>query len=168
MKQVDLKKLVNFVIAYCNIHGFVITPMKLQKILYYIQAWYLVKYEKELLFDELPQAWVNGPVYRSIYDQYKTSFYRSTPLILKEIKEVGKDEKILKKYKDLLELADDQTETINVILKHYSPQEESKLVLMTHRDAPWNIAREGYGEFDRCEETITAESMYSFYKPVSS
>lgn len=165
MKKVDLKKLVIFTIAYCNIHGFTITPMKLQKILYYIQAWYLVKFDKELLFEELPQAWVNGPVYRSVYNQYKDSFYRSTPLILKEIKETGKDEKILENYKNSLGLETEQIDLINVILKHYSSQDESKLVLMTHREAPWNIAREGYGEFDRCEETISAESMYQFYKP---
>lgn len=165
MKKVDLKKLVNFVIAYCNIHGFTITPMKLQKILYYVQAWYLVKYDKELLFEELPQAWVNGPVYRSVYNQYKDTFYRSTPLILKEIKEVGKDEKILERYKNDLNLEEEQVDIINIILKHYSPLDESKLVLMTHADSPWNIAREGYGEFDRCEEVITAESMFDCYKP---
>ncbi len=168
MKKVELKKLVNFIIAYCNIHGFTITPMKLQKILYFIQAWYLVRFDKELLFDELPQAWVNGPVYRSIYNEYKTTFYRSTPLILKEIKEVGKDEKILEKYKESLGLDEKQVNAINIILKHYSSKDESKLVLMTHSDAPWNIAREGYGEFDRCEEIISAESMYQFYKPITS
>ena len=162
MKKVDLKKLVEFIIAYCNVHGFRITPMKLQKILYYVQSWYLVKYDKELLFDELPQAWVNGPVYRSVYNQYKNDFYRSTPLTLEGINE--KDENNIEEYKNNLNIDTQQIDTITTILKHYSPLEEGKLVLMTHSDDPWNAAREGYGDFDRCENVITAENMYEFYK----
>jgi uncharacterized phage-associated protein len=162
MKKVDLQKLAEFVIAYCNLHGFRITPMKLQKILYYVQSWYLVKYDKEMLFDELPQAWVNGPVYRSVYDKYKDDFYRSTSLFIEEIKEG--DEGMIEKYKNSLEIEKDQLNTIIVILKHYASLDESKLVMMTHSDAPWNIAREGLGDFERCEKVISAESMYNQYK----
>ena len=44
-----------------------------------------------------------------------------------------------------------------------SSMDEAKLVLMTHNDLPWNQAREGKGEFERCETNISLESMYSFY-----
>ena len=165
MKKVDIQKLAEFIIAYCNVHGFIITPMKLQKILYYVQAWYLVRYDKEMLFDELPQAWVNGPVYRSVYNTYKNEFYRSTPLFIIEITEGA--ETIIEKFKNRLEIESKQVDTISVILKHYAALDESKLVLMTHSDSPWNIAREGYGDFERCEKLISAESMYEEYRPKS-
>ncbi len=38
-----------------------ITAMKLQKLMYYAQAWNLVWEEKEL-FDDDFEAWANGPV----------------------------------------------------------------------------------------------------------
>lgn len=53
--------------------GFSISPLKLQKILYYEQAWFMVFFGREnQLFDCAPEAWVNGPVYPEIYHQYKS------------------------------------------------------------------------------------------------
>ena len=49
-----------------------VSPLKLQKLLYYMQAWHMVYFEREnTLFDDEPEAWVNGPVYRVIYNEYK-------------------------------------------------------------------------------------------------
>ncbi len=43
--------------------GLSISPLKLQKLLYYIQAWFMVFYGRDnTLFRDVPQAWVNGPV----------------------------------------------------------------------------------------------------------
>ena len=43
------------------------TTMKLQKLLYYCQAWYLVWNERPL-FRENIEAWANGPVIRELYN----------------------------------------------------------------------------------------------------
>ena len=52
--------------------GLSISPLKLQKLLYYIQAWFMVFYGRDnTLFRDVPQAWVNGPVYPAIYHIYK-------------------------------------------------------------------------------------------------
>lgn len=161
MKETPLQSLVDYVIAYCNVFGFIITPLKLQKILYYIQAWHIVKHDKHQLFNELPQAWVNGPVYRSVYNTYKVRFYRSTPLMMDRVTTEG--ESVLEELKNKLNISEPQIDSINIILKHYSSMDEGKLVLLTHNDSPWNEAREGLGEFERCEKYITLESMYSFY-----
>lgn len=161
MRETRLQSLVDYVIAYCNIFGFTITPLKLQKILYYVQAWHIVKHDRHQLFNELPQAWVNGPVYRSVYNTYKDRFYRSSPLMMRRVREEG--DIVLEELKNNLNVSDVQLETINIILKHYSSMDEGKLVLLTHNDSPWNEAREGLGEFDRCEKNISIDSMYSFY-----
>lgn len=47
-----------------------ITPLALQKALYYIQGFYYAFYQT-FLFAEDCQAWVHGPVYRDIYFRYK-------------------------------------------------------------------------------------------------
>jgi uncharacterized phage-associated protein len=43
-----------------------IDPLKLQKLLYYANGWWLA-IEGEPLLDEQPQVWRHGPVFRSIY-----------------------------------------------------------------------------------------------------
>ena len=42
------------------------SAMKLQKLVYYAQAWHLVWEDKELFPEEI-QAWANGPVVPSLY-----------------------------------------------------------------------------------------------------
>lgn len=54
-----------------------ITPLALQKALYYIQGFYFSFYET-FLFHEDCQAWVHGPVYRDIYFRYRD--YRFDPI----------------------------------------------------------------------------------------
>lgn len=47
-----------------------ITPLALQKALYYIQGFYYAFY-KIFLFSEECEAWVHGPVYKDIYFRYR-------------------------------------------------------------------------------------------------
>jgi len=42
------------------------TAMKLQKLVYYSQAWHLV-WDEEPLFSDPIEAWANGPIVRSLY-----------------------------------------------------------------------------------------------------
>ena len=50
-----------------------ISAMKLQKLVYYAQAWSLV-WDEEPLFPQKVRAWVNGPVVRELYDVHKGEF----------------------------------------------------------------------------------------------
>jgi uncharacterized phage-associated protein len=47
-----------------------ITPLKLQKLMYYCQGYFLAAYG-ERMFDENVKAWQHGPVVESVYHQYK-------------------------------------------------------------------------------------------------
>ena len=49
------------------------TAMKLQKLVYYCQAWSLVWDEKPL-FKEKIEAWANGPVVRALYEKHRGKF----------------------------------------------------------------------------------------------
>ena len=62
----------NYLIYLSEMIGEPLTNMKLQKLLYYCYAWFLVdKNNEEQLFDEEIQAWQYGPVIPLVYDVYK-------------------------------------------------------------------------------------------------
>ena len=46
---------------------------RLQKLLYYCQAWHLVWADRPL-FPERIEAWANGPVVREVYERHKGKF----------------------------------------------------------------------------------------------
>ena len=56
----------DFLLCESRDRGENLTNLKLQKLLYYAQAWYLALYNVAL-FEEDFQAWVHGPV---LYSQY--------------------------------------------------------------------------------------------------
>ena len=162
MAKVSIEKIADIVVTFCHVQGFTITPLKLQKVLYYIQAWHLVKFDNQDIFDELPQAWVNGPVYRSIYRKYSNSFYRNDIIPLQE-----KDpEKLLTRQIDELGLSEKEMKFLNVIMKHYASKDEGFLVLKTHSEKPWNKARKGLKPFERSNNKIKAKWMYDYYSEV--
>lgn len=68
---------INTVIQYLLYQCEDITPLALQKALYYIQGFHFAFY-RTFLFSEDCQAWTHGPVYRDIYFRYHD--YRFDPI----------------------------------------------------------------------------------------
>lgn len=68
---------IRLVIAYLLNQCEDITPMALQKALYYIQGFFYAFYGK-FIFEEDCEAWTHGPVYRDIYSMYAD--YRFDPI----------------------------------------------------------------------------------------
>ena len=77
------------------------TTLKLQKLVYYAQAWSLVWDEKPL-FDEKIEAWSNGPVVRDLFEFHRGQYYISG-------KTDGGSGKV----------DDEQKATVDMVLKHY-------------------------------------------------
>ncbi len=157
--NISIIDLSRFLIAYFNSIGEEITPLKLQKLLYYIQAWNLV-YLNDSLFAEEAEAWVNGPVYRKVYDAYKES--GSEPLKIN----TSVDKNIENYQSELLSklnLNTDQKELLDAVIKKYGLMPTFQLVYLTHSESPWNIARERFAPFEPSSEKITYESMKSYY-----
>lgn len=161
-----LEKLSQYVTIYCTYNGISINPLKLQKLLYYVQAWSLVKLDKKPLFEDLPEAWVNGPVYRSIYNIHRDLFYRD-----QDFKYVPKDDvsidDVFQQCYNGLELDNSQKLILDAVLKAYAPQTHDKLVYMTHSEAPWNEARKGLAPMERSTNPISLESMYEYYSNIT-
>ena len=69
--MIQLTDYANFLGLSALQKGLSLSPLKLQKLLYYEQAWSMVFFGREqTLFAEAPQAWVNGPVYPSVYQAF--------------------------------------------------------------------------------------------------
>ena len=121
------------------------TTMKLQKLVYYCQAWSLVWDEKPL-FEEKIQAWASGPVVRDLYDYHSGIF---------QISDVEKG--------NVNNLTQEQQDTINAVLGAYGNKPAQWLADLTHMERPWNDARTGYCPGDNCENEITLASMAEYY-----
>jgi uncharacterized phage-associated protein len=156
-----LNKMSDFIILYCQNMGVGINPLKLQKLLYYIQSWHITKFEKDILFETMPEAWVNGPVYRPIYDKYKTNFFRNENFS-NSLDEVTLSKKISEKLKSL-NLSEDKQNLIFSVLNAYGKLSDERLVLMTHSEEPWNEARQGLSPIARSEKKISPDTIFNYY-----
>ena len=126
LNQEITEEKIDAVIKYLLIRCKDFTPATLQKLLYYIQAFYYV-FTDNFIFKEDCEAFMNGPVFKSVYERYKTFGYE----------EINKD--ILANTK--LNLEDVERNIVESIIKFYSCYSGKVLEQMTHNEAPWLITR---------------------------
>lgn len=124
------------------------SAMKLQKLVYYSQAWSLV-WDDEPLFAEPIQAWANGPVVPELYRLHAGNFKINADLL----KGHGKKSQLNK----------DQRETIDAVLSHYGKQEAHYLSRLTHMESPWKSARGDLDPTDRSQTVISHADMAEYY-----
>lgn len=122
------------------------STMKLQKLCYYAQAWSLV-WDDEPLFEQDFQAWANGPVCPELF--YNTQGRFS----VRADDEPG----------DASELTENQKDSIDRVLAHYSTHDAQWLSELTHMEDPWKRARVGIPRGQGCDQVITKESMAMYY-----
>ena len=121
-----------------------VTAMKLQKLLYYAQAWSLV-WDEAPLFPESIEAWANGPVIREVYDGHRGQF-------------------IVTRWPGNPENLDaNQKDTVDVVLGFYGDKTAQFLSDLTHAEDPWKAARKGVPDGDRGNVEITLASMAEYY-----
>lgn len=122
-----------------------ITAMKLQKLVYYCQAWSLV-WDDAPLFKEKIWAWAHGPVAYELFKVYQGKYtIKSVPS--------GKIDN----------LNDTQKETIDSILEYYGNKQSYWLSNLTHKEAPWREARKGLPDGYHGNNEITHASMMEYY-----
>ncbi|MCE3231595.1 MAG: hypothetical protein K0R52_1523 [Alphaproteobacteria bacterium] len=127
------------------------TAMKLQKLVYYAQAWSLVWGEETPLFNENIEAWVNGPVVPELYKSHSGMFKVDAQTIPKGNSSV---------------LNNDQKDTINRILKYYGSKDSQWLSDLTHLEDPWKNARHGLLPNERGGQVISLQSMSEYYSSI--
>ena len=125
-----------------------ITNKKLQKLVYYAQAWSLVLKNKKL-FDEKIEAWVHGPAIKSLYVKYKSFGFN---YIKKEADTAS-----------LKSLSADNKKLLDSVWSVYGGLDADYLEMLTHSETPWKEAREGLQSSQNSENEISTKSMKSFY-----
>lgn len=138
-------------VSVCDVASFILnkhgplTAMKLQKLVYYCQAWSLV-WDEEPLFHETIEAWANGPVVRELFNVHKGQYtLHSIPS--------GNPKK----------LNQDQKETVLAVLDYYGNKSSQWLSDLTHMEDPWRKARRGIPDDQRGNCEITHEAMAEYY-----
>lgn len=127
------------------------STMKLQKLVYYTQAWSLVWDEKPL-FDSRIEAWANGPIIPDLYDQHRGLF---TATIDTFPEDSGK-------------LTEDEKETIDVVLGAYGHLNGQQLSDLSHSERPWREARKGVEDGASSTNEVSKEVMQEFYSAMQS
>jgi len=134
-----------FEVAKYIVKSLPVDNLKLQKLLYYSQAVYLVLHDKTPLFEEDIEAWDYGPVVPPVYREYKQyaletipppQIDESTSLNLEEMK------------------------AVDMALACFGVMSGPALISQTHYEAPWkNAYRPG-----RPSMKISIDSMYKYFK----
>lgn len=127
-----------------------VTAMKLQKLVYYSQAWSLV-WDDKPLFKEKIRAWINGPVIPELYACHE-GMYLVSP---KDIRR-GSSKKLLKNQKD----------TIKRVLEFYGDKDSQWLSDLTHYEMPWQKARKGMPGNERGNKEILLSDMEEYYSSI--
>jgi uncharacterized phage-associated protein len=118
---------------------------KLQKLVYYAQAWHSV-WEDAPLFSSRIEAWANGPVCRELYDLHKGEF---------SIKSIpgGDGSRLTKK----------ERSSVDAVAKFYNKYNGQQLSDLTHGERPWIEARSGLSPNERGDREIAVERLAEYY-----
>lgn len=143
----------NYVIMQVSEEERELSLLKLQKLLYYTQAWHLAHYSTQL-FPARFQAWVHGPVCREVYDRFRDAYSLYSGIPATEVPA---------NFDPDAEFTEQERELIDSVLDVYAGFTGSQLEQMTHQEDPWMEARRGVPPAARSENELNEETMRRFY-----
>jgi uncharacterized phage-associated protein len=120
--------------------------LKLQKLVYYVQAWHLALYGEPLFRREI-QAWIHGPVEPRLYARFKE--WRWKPIVLEDLK--------------CPDLPGDVRDHIDEVLEVYADYSGEELESIVHQEEPWLRARRGLPPLEPSNNVIDEKDMEVFY-----
>lgn len=133
-----------YVIKRCNAQNKSVSNLKLQKILYFIQAEFLVTKNKPCVYEDI-EAWDFGPVVPEVYHKYKIFGSANIPapanLMIYDL------------------ITDNDKQLMNGIIDNCAQYSASTLVEITHNQTPWINAynKPGYNN------VITQDSIKAYF-----
>lgn len=142
---------IDHVVKYLLLNSVDITPLALQKLLYYAQGFYKA-FMGEVLFNNNCEAWVHGPVYRSIYYKYKD--YGFNPIEENDF-QFG-----------VINLTTVEKQFIDSIIRNFGCYSGSILEKMTHSEEPWRVTRLGLNDNEGSDRIIEKELISKFFNKI--
>lgn len=104
-----------------------VSPLKLQKLLYYAQVWFFVKKKKQLFSDPI-SAWIFGPVVYNVWNSFKF---------------IKRNNIIPQNKASNINLNSVTINHLNDLWNAYGHLSGSELIDLTHNEKPWLISRKG-------------------------
>lgn len=126
--------------------GDAITPLKLQKLVYYAQAWSLALLDRPLFAEDL-QAWAHGPVAPSLWQHLKRYRWEALPPA-----------------EQAPELEPEVEALLRDVMHTYGEHSATALEELTHSEEPWQRARNGLPPEARSAAVIPKDHMRRFYR----
>lgn len=124
-----------------------VSAMKLQKLIYYSQAWNMVWEEQPLFADDF-QAWANGPVLPELYARHRGMFKVDASLFPEA---------------DSARLTETERSNIDKVLGFYGDKTAQWLSNLTHQETPWLDARDGLLPGASSNEVIPQAAIFEYY-----
>lgn len=138
MRAIDVA---NYVVDYCHRKGINISNLKLQKLLYFIQASFLINNLGPCFSDEI-EAWDFGPVVPEVYREYRG--FGSGNIPIPTTTSNGQRPR--------------HPEVINQVIDDLSEYSATDLVRITHEQSPWLDVYQPYQN-----NVITVEAIKEYF-----
>lgn len=124
-----------YIIKYSNEKEYRVSDLKLQKLLYLVQAYFLISLNKPAFFDKI-EAWSFGPVVPTVYKKYNTYGANFIPTPKKELNDdysveiIDYERTLSKKSKKLIEK----------VVDHFKDYTATELIELTQKQKPYKQA----------------------------
>lgn len=126
--------------------GEVITPLMVQRLLYFAQAWHLANKGRPLFAEEF-EAWATGPVIRSVFERFQYASFECVPVI-----------------DNAREITGEKLGLLEAVREEYACYQPTKLnTLSQEPGGPWEEARGARAPEAACDTIITKDAMKRFY-----
>ncbi|MCI9074306.1 MAG: DUF4065 domain-containing protein [Dorea sp.] len=132
-----------------------VTPLMLQKLLYFIQGIYYALFGNPMFVEDC-EAWIHGPVYPEVYDLFKDFKYNPIEDVRFSILDGIADK-----------LTEDEQRVIDLVVNTFGLYGGKVLERITHNEKPWRDARRGYGSNIPSKEPLCKESIKVYYEAVN-
>ena len=152
--KIDSVELAKFILAEQG----AMPHLKLQKLLYYVEAWHLAYFQDSIVTDKF-KAWVHGPVSLKVWHAFKDSrapLFNDIGISAKEANQVRAKIKSV--------LSPEQLSLIDDVLREYGRLTAYELEGLTHSEKPWLEARKGLPADESSSREISKSTMMKFYR----
>ena len=122
--------------------GDIMSNLKLQKLLYYMQGFYLAFFNKPL-FENSLEAWMYGPVVPEVFVRFKNNSHLG--IVLDPQKH------------EYIDFTTEEENLFSQVLDVYGRYSAVKLTEMTYKERPWKEA------FSKQDKKISTEIMKDFF-----
>lgn len=140
----DVQDVSEYVIVYSESKDCGISNLKLQKILYLIQSYFLIQ-TKNPCFSEYIEAWDFGPVIPDVYRKYKQFGSTDIQVRCRNLKEIEKG------------FEKEDRKRIEEVVDRFADFSAADLTNLTQSQTPWIEA------FDRRKKVIRCEDILEYF-----